>query len=283
MEPKNWLREEVEIIVDDYLSMLSFELAKVPYNKSKHRFVLSKLLPSRTDAAIEFKHANISAGLMDLGFFYIQGYQPRGNYQKLILEVLEAKLFSNKRLLELGAFEADRPIVVPEFENILDALQLPPVSKESRFLVKEPSPEVFRSPQPINYLEREARNRSLGDSGELFVIEFEKARLISAGQEALAAKIQHTAKVTGDHAGFDVLSFETNGAERLIEVKTTKYGMATPFFATPNEIKISEKNSSQYSVYRIFSFTEVPRFYQLQGAISSSCQLTPSGYVAYPR
>jgi Domain of unknown function (DUF3883) len=283
MESKNWSRLEVEIIVDDYLSMLSFELARVPYNKTKHRFTLSNLLPSRTEAAIEFKHANISAGLIDLGFFYIQGYQPRGNYQKLILEVLEERLFSNRNLLELGAFEADRPIVVPECENILSALQSPPAPKESKFVAKEPSPEVFRSPQPVNYLEREAKNRSLGDSGELFVIEFEKARLISAGREALAAKIEHTAKVTGDHAGFDVLSFETNGAERLIEVKTTKYGIATPFFATSNEVKISEKNSNQYSIYRIFSFAEVPRFYQLQGAISSSCQLTPSGYLAYPR
>jgi hypothetical protein len=283
MSAEDWSPTEVEVIVRDYLTMLSFELAGIAYNKTRHRENLSKVLPARSNGAIEFKHANISAALIDLGFFYILGYKPRGNYQRSLLDVLELQLFGNKELLSLGASEADRPIVVPEFENILAAFQPAPKSQDSGLVAKESSPAYFTKSQQVNYLEREARNRSLGDSGELFVLEFEKARLISAGKEVLAAKIEHTAKVRGDYAGFDILSFEVSGAERLIEVKTTKYGKATPFFATSNEVLVSELNPTQYSIYRLFTFAAKPRFYQLQGAISSTCRITPSGYLASPR
>ncbi len=282
MSAEDWSPTEVEVIVKDYLAMLSFELAGIAYNKTRHRENLSKVLSARSNGAIEFKHANISAALIDLGFFYIVGYKPRGNYQRLLLDVLELQLFGNKELLALGASEADRPIVIPEYENILAAFQPPPKSQDSGLVAKEASPAYFRKSQQVNYLEREARNRSLGDSGELFVLEFEKARLISAGKEILAATIEHTAKVKGDYAGFDILSFEINGAERLIEVKTTKYGKETPFFATSNEVLVSELNPTQYSVYRLFTFAAKPRFYQLQGAISRTCRITPSGYLASP-
>jgi hypothetical protein len=282
MAAEDWSRIEVELIVEDYLAMLSFELAGIAYNKTRHREILAKKLPNRSNGSIEFKHGNISAALIDSGFFYIQGYKPFGNYQQLLREVLEERLFGNRALLALGKSEADRPIVVPEIEDILASFQDPPEPREPTSVAREQSPEYFRKPQAINYLEREANNRSLGDCGELFVIEFEKARLIHEGKEALAAKIEHTAKVKGDYAGFDILSFEVTGAERLIEVKTTKYGKTTPFFATSNEVLVSEQNASQYCVYRLFTFAAKPRFYQLQGPISTTCHLSPSGYLARP-
>lgn len=81
---------------------------------------------------------------------------------------------------------------------------------------------------PTNYIEREARNRSLGYAGELFVLNFERARLIHLGEENLAARIEHISKIRGDHEGYDVLSFEKSGVERLIEVKTKQSTAETP-------------------------------------------------------
>jgi len=77
--PADWSRSEVEATVADYLAMLSAELAGVPYNKAAHRRELAKLLADWSEQAIEFKHANISAGLIGLGFPYISGYKPRSN------------------------------------------------------------------------------------------------------------------------------------------------------------------------------------------------------------
>ena len=40
----------------------------------------------------------------------------------------------------------------------------------------------------------------------------------------LAARVDRVSETRGDGLGYDVLSFETSGRERLIEVKTTNYG-----------------------------------------------------------
>ena len=63
----DWDREEVDLIVADYLAMLMLELAGQPYNKAAHRRQLLACMPKRTAAAIEFKHANISAVMLLLG------------------------------------------------------------------------------------------------------------------------------------------------------------------------------------------------------------------------
>ena len=90
-------------------------------------------------------------------------------------------------------------------------------------------------------------------------------------------------QVRGDHEGYDILSFATNGTERLIEVKTTKYGSETPFFVTRNELATSERQASLYQVYRLFAFREAPRLFTLPGAIGSSCRLSAATYLAVPK
>lgn len=275
----DWTRAEVQAIVDDYLSMFASELAGVPYNKTAHRRALKLLLNGRSDQSIEFKHCNISAALLDAGSHYIPGYKPRGNYQALLIEVLAERMAGAKQLQEIAAADADRPMVVPEVDDILAVLTAPPKAASEPVRASEPS--AFRL--TTNYIEREARNRSLGLAGELFVVNFERARLIYAGQEALAGRIEHTSQVRGDHEGYDILSFEESGAERLIEVKTTKYGAATPFFVSRNEVATSERCSAAYQVYRLFAFRARPRMSVLPGAIANACLLSAATFLARPR
>jgi len=276
-----WSQLEVEAIVDDYLKMLAAELSGVPYSKAAHRRALLPMLERRTEQSIEFKHSNISAALIDLGFPYIVGYKPRSNYQSLLPEVLAQRLSASSRLLEIAGSDADRPTVAPEIDNILGVLTDPPVHSE------KPSglvPIYDPAHRPVtNYIEREARNRSLGAAGEEFTLAYERARLERAGHEHLAARIEHTSSVRGDYEGYDILSFETSGAERLIEVKTTKYGKATPFFVTRNEVAVSARHSSTYCVYRLFSFQRAPGLYTLSGSIDATCWLSAANFVASPR
>ncbi|MDE2047278.1 MAG: DUF3883 domain-containing protein, partial [Betaproteobacteria bacterium] len=234
MSGNDWTRSEVEAIVDDYLSMLASELAGTPYNKTAHRQALKPLLVGRSDQSIEFKHSNISAALLDAGFPYINGYKPRSNYQALLAEVVASRMSRSPQLLEIAAADADRPMVVPEVDDILAVLTDRPKSTIRPTHAAEPGIAPIRL--TTNYIEREARNRSLGAAGEQFVINFERARLIQAGQESLASRIEHTSRVRGDYEGYDILSYTEVGAERLIEVKTTKYGADTPFFVTRNEV-----------------------------------------------
>ena len=195
----DWSRAEVEATVADYFAMLATELSGVPYNKTAHRRRLVTLLDGRSEQSIEFKHANISAVLLDLGFPYISGYKPRSNYQHLLYDIVSDRLASSQALPDLAAADADLPIAVPEVD---------------------------------------------------------------------------------DGAGFDILSFETSGHERLVEVKTTKYGRETPFFVTRNEIAVSESQAPGYHVYRLFTFRASPQLFTLTGALSATCELSPSTFVA---
>jgi len=68
MSGEGWSRAEVEAIAADYLDMLSPELSGVPYNKAAHRRSLLVKLNGRSEPSIEFKHANISAALLERAF-----------------------------------------------------------------------------------------------------------------------------------------------------------------------------------------------------------------------
>jgi hypothetical protein len=281
MSGADWSRAEVEAIVDDYLSMLASELSGTPYNKAAHRRALKPFITDRSDQSVEFKHANISAALLDAGFPYINGYKPRSNYQALIAEVVAEKLDRASDLMAIAAADADRPMAVPEVDDILSVLTDRPKERPKSPTAHEPRHPVVRL--STNYIEREARNRSLGSAGELFALNYEQARLIHEGQEVLAAKVEHTSKVRGDNEGYDILSFERSGAERLIEVKTTKYGGDTPFFVTRNEVETSKRHATRYQVYRLFSFREAPRLYTLPGAIGITCRLSAATFSATPK
>jgi len=264
--------------VADYFDMLAAELAGVPYSKAAHRRRLIALLDHRSEQSIEFKHANISAVLIELGFPYISGYRPRSNYQQLLYEIVAERLATSQTLLNIAAADVDLPMVVPEIDDILSVLVAPPSSSSPERTARQPT--SFRPSFAVNYLEREARNRSLGAAGEEFVIAFERTRLTHSGKEALAAKIEHTSRMHGDAEGFDVLSFEESGAERLIEVKTTKYGRETPFFVSRNEVAVSEAQAPRYHLYRLFAFRAGPQMFMVNGALSQTCRLSASSFLA---
>ena len=132
----------------------------------------------------------------------------------------------------------------------------------------------------VNYLEREARNRSLGRMGEEFALAFERARLFAAGRERLARQVEHVAVTQGDGLGYDIRSFEPDGADRLVEVKTTRFGIETPFFVSRNEVAVSEAKAEIYHVHRVFTFEKNPRMFILSGSLDRICNLTPVQYVA---
>jgi hypothetical protein len=131
-----------------------------------------------------------------------------------------------------------------------------------------------------DYLAQEAQNSSLGRAGEEFVLLFEKARLINEGRDALANKIEHVALTVGPSAGFDIRSFEADGKDRFIEVKTTAYGELTPFYVTRNELEASRGYSANYHLYRAFAFRSNPKLFAKAGALDRSFSLDPMQFVA---
>jgi hypothetical protein len=276
---QDWSRLEVEATVASYFEMLRLDLEDADYNKSARRRQLQHLLDGRSEGSIERKHQNISAVLLELGFPYIDGYKPLSNYQDLLLAVVEDRLQVEPGLLDMIAKEVEQKVVVPTIDDILATLTDPPEPRDrARRYARErrKRPAVSRP----NYLLREARNASLGRAGEQFALNFERARLIATGLERLAADVEHVAETRGDYEGYDILSFETSGAERLIEVKTTGFGRYTPFFVTPNEVATSRRVAEHHHLYRVFTFRKDPGLFSVPGSLDRSFDLTPSEFMA---
>ena len=276
---QHWSTEEVEAIVADHLQMLTLELAGQSYSKAEHRRRLQGKLNNRSDGSIEFKHCNISAVLIQLGFPYIHGYQPRSNYQAILAEVVTDQL-KQRSLLDQAALAAvQQPAITPFGSDFTHIITQAPTKQ---LKVAETLPEWPGNKPAIkrDYLEREAQNQSLGLAGEEFVVQFEHWRLNALGQSTLADRVEHVAQSKGDGLGFDVLSFEPNGRERFIEVKTTAFGKDTPFFVSKNELTFSRVATQQFHLYRLFEFRKQPRMFDLMGEISDHCLLDPVSFRA---
>jgi hypothetical protein len=274
----DWRKDEVALIVADYLAMLTCELTGQSYNKAARRRQLLTQLPGRTNGAVEFKHANISAVMLELGFPYLRGYKPRSNFQRSLL-VDEVGLQVSRHLLldDVALAAVQRPAANADFHDF-DRVRAPTPARDTR--IAEPSPRYGRAPIKRDYLEREALNRSLGLAGEDFALRFERWRLAQLGAAQLAERVIHVSQTEGDGLGYDIRSFEPDGSTRFIEVKTTSFGERTPFFVSANELRFARENAPQFHLYRLFEFRTMPRLFQLDGAIEGNCNLDATTFRA---
>jgi hypothetical protein len=268
----NWSLDEVELIVSDYLAMLLRELAGQPYNKTAHRRQLQQRLNGRTEGSIEFKHANISAVMLELGYPYIRGYLPRSNFQKsTLVDVVHAHVARHRELDDVTLSAVERPAVAADqtdFSRITSK-----VPQRAAVGTGESAPLYLRAPVKRDYFAREAQNRSLGQAGEIFALAFERWRLLQLGAGQLAEKVKHVAVDEGDGLGYDIRSYEPNGDERFIEVKTTAFGERTPFFVSANEARFARDHGQRFHLYRLFEFRTSPRLFELNGPIEQHCLL----------
>lgn len=273
-----WSRHEVEATVADYFHMLMLELSGQSYNKSAHRKLLLQQLDGRTDAAVEKKHQNISAILIDCGVPYISGYKPLGNYQALLREIVEERLKVDSRLDQAAEFACSTPAAPPLLSSYSSLLVDPP---KFNHVAREPEAAgTYRPvPQKRDYLAREARNASLGLAGEEFVLNYEHYRLRSLGEEGLADRVEHVSQTKGDGLGYDILSFDATGRERFIEVKTTAFGKETPFFVSRGELRFAKEYEDVFHLYRLFDFRREPKLFDLSGSLEKHCSLNPVTYI----
>jgi|SRR4051812_10067014 len=262
-----WSKEEVRLIIADYLEMLYMELTELLVNKTEHRSKIKLLLNNRSNGSIEFKHQNISAVLIKLELPYIRGYKPRWNYQDILESEMITFLDNNRNKFEpsFQLFSDSEPSFISNFDfrYVLD------IAPEYTLNLK-PAIKYERKPIKINYLEREQRNIALAIKGEEFIVEYEKWRLINEGKESLAKQINWISQ-QDDGAGFDILSKNIDGSNRYIEVKTTKLNKNTPFFFTKNEFEFSKQESENYYLYRLFNFSQSPKLFCLRGNFDSFC------------
>jgi hypothetical protein len=281
---EDWSREEVEALVADYLDMLLGERRGEEVNKAEHNRNLRNILTKRNKGSVEFKHQNVSAVLQELGYPWIEGYKPRSNYQDLLFEVVQDRLTEFPTLDEVIAAQVTAPAHPPHVSgDLLSILVAPPtVDRSARPMYERTKAAGPRVAVRRNWLEIEGRNQSLGRAGEALVARFEQERLWKAGQKKLSERVELVSVTKGDGLGYDVLSFEEDGRERFVEVKTTQFGAMTPFFASRAEVDVSVELERQYQLYRLFHFNKGPKLFTLPGSLRESCRLEPFTYAAMP-
>jgi len=163
-------------------------------------------------------------------------------------ESKENPVYFKWQLIDIGTYE---PSKKPQAEKKLGELKLSnkkPKSKE----IKSPSGE-FKARSSIDYIERESKKRDLGLIGEELVIKYETQYLKSINRSDLAEKIVHISVIEGDGAGYDIKSFDEHGNEKFIEVKTTRGGINTDFFMSPNELLFAQVKPNNYFLYRVYN------------------------------
>lgn len=279
---RDWSGAEVTLIVADYFAMLREELLGRPYNKAEHNRNLLPWLDDRKRSAIELKHQNISAVLVERGLPYVNGYKPYGNYQQLLADAVEEFLDASPDFfLDLLA----GPVVDPATAAHDGSRPLESVVEEAPERVVLPGradkPWLSLKGRRIDFAERDARNRKLGKLGEEFALWFERGRLVEARRDDLAAQVRWVAEEVGDGLGFDILSFdEADGSPRYVEVKATGLGKHFPFYVTNLELRCSEDVGDSFRLLRVFDLGRAPKLYILAGSLRVSCELTPTVYQA---
>jgi hypothetical protein len=268
-ERRDWTDEELDLIVADYFLMLEDEAIGKPYNKAEHNRLLRRHI-DRSEGSIEFKHQNISAVLLKLGLPRIIGYLPAVNFQKAIIAAVDRYISQHP----IALYPEKMVEGLAERQGLFVGMP-PPLLP-----IKANKPDMERLIRKFNPVERDFRNRKLGRDGEELVFHYERQRLKQLDRPDLARKIRWISEELGDGAGYDILSFDTRGKERLLEVKTTVGADVTPFYITRNELSVADERPDAFRLCRVFDFSAHPRMFELNPPLENFVHLSPLSYEA---
>jgi len=269
-----WIDSEIDLAVADYFAMLAKELAGSVVNKAARYRALAELIP-RSNKSIERKHQNITAVMISFGQPWITGLKPAKHYQLALEDGVQRWLDAHPDWLK-----PKRPAGIAQV--VADAPRLwigpPPTHRNEPPLVDPRLMAAIATKYDI--AGRDERNRALGRAGEEVVLHHERMTLAGSGRHDLAAKVRWISDVDGDGLGYDIASFEPDGRQRLIEVKTTNGWDRTPFHISRNELAVSRERSDHWHLIRLYDFARRPSAFALRPPLESHVELTATSFAA---
>ncbi len=170
------------------------------------------------------------------------------NYSAYLSVIREIRDF-----LELEGFDGIRLLDAHSFCWLLINIDEPEEVSGPRAQIEEFDASTqlsgSKSKKDVDWEALHRARAALGRLGEELALDAEKSRLTDAGHPDLAAKIH---LVSEDHTkGYDLHSFETDGSDRLIEVKTMSEDRpAVRFYTSQRQLELahSEVNHFYYLV-----------------------------------
>lgn len=135
--------------------------------------------------------------------------------------------------------------------------------------------------EKVDYENEAKKFKKFGDRGEKIVMEAEIKKLQNAGRKDLAKKVERVS-LKSDTFGYDILSFETDGTKRYIEVKATRARIGSAnFFLTANELR-EAKQSTNYFIYMVYEVvSESPKVWVIRNPFNpenTNTVMTPIKY-----
>ena len=263
--------------VREYFAMLASELRSHAPNGNRTRW---RTAPDSTERQRHYGH--ISAILLGHGLPALRHHHPRAGAPAGARHAVADYLRNHPEILRLMEDNVFRPEPEWDFKGttLLGSLVEPP-SGDAHGL--DGTDGTATPLSGTDFLVGEQRNRSLAHAGERFVFGFESQRLQALGLHKYAAALEHSARELGDHAGYDIQSWQADGSELLIRVKTTRFGPQTPFYLSEHELAVARAHGNRYAIYRVFDFGPQPRLFVVSGGIEHRCQLRPSVHRAVLR
>lgn len=128
-----------------------------------------------------------------------------------------------------------------------------PIVKPTQFKQKAVKLPVELKGEFIDYVEREKHLKQIGELGEQFIFSQEREK-VKRYHLPGNKKVAWVSRDKGDGLGFDILSYDAEGNEMYIEVKTTPGTEDASFFISANELEKSKLYAENYYLYRVYEF-----------------------------
>ena len=135
-------------------------------------------------------------------------------------------------------------------------------------------------------LEEAKQRERIGLAGEKLVMESEQRRLIKLGRRDLVRRVR-LVSADGSNCGYDILSFNRDGSERHIEVKTTIQSRSFDrgFFVSGNEHECARRDP-YWVLARVWGIDDIPVHDFLENMIAraqSTWSVDPITWFISPR
>jgi len=137
-------------------------------------------------------------------------------------------------------------------------------------------------PKVTDFEKENKNNKLLGNRGEELVFNLERKWLLDLKRRDLAGKVEWVSK-KDDSLGYDIKSFEENGAEKFIEVKSTSQSPDSNanFLISSNQYS-KAKDIKNYYFYIVFNAkSKKPRIWRIKNPIqyeNNGLTLIPISY-----
>lgn len=251
---KTWNEAEQDMVVGDYLVMLDKVMTGRAYDPANHQRAL-RFVTNRSGGAITFLQGEISAVLTLIGLPILKDHPPRWDFGDSLVDSVDRCLTAKPTALK---DLAQPPILLGRSVAPTLAEGAPPRAHHA-----PPSERTERLIAKFDPAARDLDARILARIGVAAALVYEQRRLEERGRADLAEQVRLVQPT--DPEGCDLVSFSRTGAPRLIAVKTTTGGPATPFRLTPTEEALREAQPGAFIVYRLYDVAREARVFRVRG------------------